>query len=53
MQKKSTKRRVSLGFRWARRGEKCPKGYTTKYMYRDSDYVTHRSRAFVKKAKTK
>jgi hypothetical protein len=38
-------------FRWAKRGEKTPMGYTVKYVYRDSDYVTHRSKAFVKKKK--
>ncbi len=34
---------------WAKKGEKCPKGYTTKYAYRDSDYITHKSKSFVKK----
>lgn len=35
-----------------KRGQKTPKGYTVKYEYPDSDYVTHRRKVFVKK-KTK
>lgn len=35
--------------RWSKRGEKTPKGYTVKYIYPDSDYATHKRKAFVKK----
>lgn len=32
-----------------RRGEKCPPGYTKRYVWPDSDYVTHRRAVFVRK----
>jgi len=35
--------------RWAKTGEKTPKGYTVKYMFPDSDYATRRRKMFVKK----
>lgn len=37
--------------RRAKRGEKCPPGYTTKYMWSDSDYRESKDRYFVKKKK--
>jgi len=38
--------------RWAKRGEKTPKGYTAQYRYPDSDYATHKRKMFVKKKVT-
>ena len=37
----------------AKRGQKCPSGYTVRYEWPDSDFATHRRKIFVKKKKIK